>query len=482
MKSSSLLQKMDILYSTKLTISTSDCEQKQYEKLHIAIRKRMRKDFSLLERAVKIIQEEDIVIRPLYPISDYHCYLFSLLKVCCKQHNLDLEEVQRLEPIEIEIRNTKETIVAYSLRRATFAKNCHKKPWRLTHFKGEYHTIYDYTSFIAEEYIDHCLRYFAQHNSDLIQYLVAKHCVAVNKNSIEVQLPIDTNFAEDMKKVIQRYWGESYKAHYTHQVNKYRDIFYGQIGDDWDKWFVCQEIIRHLQYVKVKKRVEEDRSSYARVFETKKNILKKTMAVMKDNAFLNFYGYVELDNSTDLERFFILEKHLMDFHNRFTIPEARDHSLRVKKLGKHRADGLYFPGEKATIFAIDHPESFAHELAHQIDYTHGENETLLSEGASFRHIIDVYVDLVTTNIEKLPSGSVLKKRWFSRQKFNCDYYCQNTEVFARAFEIFLYHEKIRNPLIDCRFTEKTLYPDDPYFVNILRDYIYSSVCPLISLQ
>lgn len=482
MKSSSLLQKMNILYNTRFTINTSDCAQKQYEKLHLALRKRIRKDFSLLERIENIIKEEDIVFRPLYPISDYHCYLFSLLKVCCKQHNLSLEEVQRLEPIEIEIKNTQPPIVAYSLRRATFAKSCHKKPWRLTHFKGDYHTIYDYTSFIAEVYLDHCLNYFAQQNAELMRYLVAKDCVTVHKNRVEAKLPIDTDFAADMKKTVQHYWRENYAVHYTHSTNVYRDIFYGRIHNDFSKWFVCQEIIHHLQYVKVKKRVEEERSTYARVFETKKNILKKTLAVMKDNAFLNFYGYVELDNSTDLEYFYTLEKHLMDFHNHFTIPEARDHSLRVKKLGKHKADGLYFPGEKATIFAIDHPESFAHELAHQIDYTHGENGELLSEAASFRHIMDIYVDLVTTKIRKLSSGSPLKKRWFSRQKFNCEYYCQNTEVFARAFEIFLYHENIRNPLIDCRFTEKTLYPQDPYFISILRDYIYSSVCPLISLQ
>ncbi|WP_372365700.1 hypothetical protein [Candidatus Uabimicrobium sp. HlEnr_7] len=480
LKSSNLLQKMDILYNTRFTVNTNDSGEKQYQKLVFAVRKRMRKNFSLMEQALQVIDNSNIVVRFLHPISDYHCYLFSLLKVCSKKHDLSLEEVQRLEPIEIEIID--KSIVVYSLRRANFDKSCHKKPWRLAKSKMKYHTIYDYSSFVAEIYVDYCLNYFAKQHCDLMPYLVAKNCVIVHQNRIKVNLPVDSDFAHDLKKVISRYWGNEVIQNYTRNINKYKNVFYARVLNNFDKWFVTKEIIRHLQYVKVKKRVEDDRSTYARVFETKKNIRKKTLAVMKDNAFLNFYGYVELDNSTDLEYFSVLEKHLMELHNYFTLPVAVDHSLRVKKLGKHKADGLYFPSEKATIFAIDHPESFAHELAHQIDYTHGEQKSLLSETASFRHVVDLYIDLVTAQIQNLPANSTLRKRWFSRHKYNCDYYCQNTEIFARAFEIFLYHENIRSPLVECHFRDKSLYPHDPYFVSTIREYIYSSVCPLISLQ
>lgn len=62
---------------------------------------------------------------------------------------------------------------------------------------------------------------------------------------------------------------------------------------------------------------------------------------MKNNCFKENFGYVELDNDVDLMKFKKIEREFLEFKKVVPLPELNDHSFRVKKLGRIKADGVY---------------------------------------------------------------------------------------------------------------------------------------------
>ena len=226
-----------------------------------------------------------------------------------------------------------------------------------------------------------------------------------------------------------------------------------------------------MKYLRIKAEQEfEQRNCYARSFQTKRYIRYTTQKVMESNIFLKYYGYVELDNEVDLSKFRFLESEFARLNTFLPVPVAKDHSFRIKKLGKHRAEGIYFPHYKATILDIDHPQSYVHELAHQIDYTFTQDNTLLSENLDFRVVTDRYKYLVNQNIEALENDSLFKKKWFGRTKYNCDYFYQNTEIFARCFEIYLAQRNVTNAFFVSNLGNDPVYPQTPDFTVLINNY------------
>src|SRR5699024_4230619 len=151
------------------------------------------------------------------------------------------------------------------------------------------------------------------------------------------------------------------------------------------------------------------------------------------NEFLGKYGYVEIDNDVDLNKFEKLSQEFKELSHKIYIPKADDHSFRIKKLGKHRAAGIYFSGMKSTIVDIDNPDAYIHELGHQIDYTLGKG-SLISASLSFRHIIDEYKVLIRDAVNELDNDNSFKKSWFGNSSYNGDYYFQPTEIMARSLD------------------------------------------------
>ncbi len=211
--------------------------------------------------------------------------------------------------------------------------------------------------------------------------------------------------------------------------------------------FIPAEMIKQMEYLvdKTERRLNME-SDYARAFQTKKHINKRTKKVMDNNAFLSKYGYVEIDNDVDLKLFGQLEKDFKSLCQKIHIPTTKDHSFRIKKLGRHRAAGLYYPDPiKSIIFDLDHPNAFVHELEHLIDFTLlSENEQMVSESLHFRKIMDSYKRIMDDKISNLDMDNPFRKQWFGKPKYNRSYYFQATEVFARSYELYLSQ---RNPLV-----------------------------------
>lgn len=201
-------------------------------------------------------------------------------------------------------------------------------------------------------------------------------------------------------------------------------------------------------------------SEVARAFETKKNIPEKVLKVMKNSKFLENFSYVELDSDTDLKKFKLVEKEFLRIRKIFDMDNVVKAELRFRKLGKHKALGLYYPGLKCLCVDITSPSSFMHEFCHHLDYT--LSDIPLSLKSNFRKIISEYTKRYDS--QKGNNSYLIRKR---------SYFLTPTEVFARTFEMYLVSKNISTSLLKDKddMNINNGYPEtDEKFINLIISY------------
>lgn len=221
------------------------------------------------------------------------------------------------------------------------------------------------------------------------------------------------------------------------------------------------------------KDASNEKANYAKAFQTKKHIPKTHLKKMEDNRFLDIYGYVELDEDVDLERFEEIERQFTEFSRLAGMSEAKDHDFRIKRLGNYRAAGVYFPFFKSTIFDIRHPDAFGHEWMHQIDYTFRGDGRNVHEESRFHPLYVRYMEEVERAIAEAGDDNPLKKSWKGSTKYNRGYYSKKTEVFARLGEIYLStFIDDNNSLIKKKeeLEASPVYPTDDMTVRLVVSY------------
>lgn len=209
-------------------------------------------------------------------------------------------------------------------------------------------------------------------------------------------------------------------------------------------------------------------SECARAFETKKNIPQKILKVMKNTTFLKDFSYVELDEDTDISKFHLIEKEWIKVKKALNLEKYLDSikpELRFKKLGKHRALGLYYPTLNCICVDITSPSSFLHEFGHFIDYTNKKGQYSLKY--EFFPLIEEY--------KKSYNSYILKNRnseaaYLTRKK---NYFFTPTEIFARCFEIYLVNKGVKNSFL--KEKENLIvslgYPEiNNYFLDLINNY------------
>lgn len=136
--------------------------------------------------------------------------------------------------------------------------------------------------------------------------------------------------------------------------------------------------------------------------------------------------------------------------------------LKFRKLGKHKATGLYAPFLNILAVDVRNTESFIHEYGHYLDYKHGDKASeSYSLEDNFEHIITAYSnnfkiiskkkedDLLTrlmkASKESIPSVVSLEEKRLSSElelvkqtEKMFDYFTTPTEIFARGFELWVY--------------------------------------------
>ena len=202
---------------------------------------------------------------------------------------------------------------------------------------------------------------------------------------------------------------------------------------------------------------------HARSFETKKGIPKSTLAYMESSGFNKTFGYLELDERCDIAKVEEVRQQFDAFKERF-LPKADASlvSLRFKRLGNHKAAGLYYPTLKCLCVDINNPGSFVHEFGHMLDYTSGE----LSLRADFAPALVRYRGIIS-------ESKALKER---KGKYSLDYFTEVHEVFARCFE--MYFTEVQG--LSCDLVKDAHGPEYPREDRELMGYIKTYFDGLLS--
>lgn len=191
------------------------------------------------------------------------------------------------------------------------------------------------------------------------------------------------------------------------------------------------DVVRQKTY---ERRLNDD-AKRAKVYETKKNIRPEIQQTMKDTSLLEHFRYVEIDDEVDLAKFKHFEKEVTQLISYLPQTESKP-ELRLRKLGNHKALGLYFPG--LNTIAVDFRsskdthvvggagvQSFIHEYGHYLDYNYGKDSLSLSK--DFQPILKAYQEeIIKEDYQDIQTNT----------KYGLDYYTTPTEVFARAFELY----------------------------------------------
>lgn len=200
----------------------------------------------------------------------------------------------------------------------------------------------------------------------------------------------------------------------------------------------------------------------ARAFETKKNIPEKTVKAMEESEFNEYFGYVEFDEDVDLEKVSEIAKEFIAFKETY-LPGAdvKDNQIRFRKLGKHKALGLYYPSLKCLCVDINAPSSLIHEFGHLLDYKYEE----LSSKFNFYAIRKRYEKVVDAAMGD-------DARWNGNTKYNRDYYLRPTEIFARSFEIYMSRFMgLKNSILETPGGyESFCYPSDEEYLQLIKIY------------
>ncbi len=221
-------------------------------------------------------------------------------------------------------------------------------------------------------------------------------------------------------------------------------------------------------------------TEHARSFEPLRGLSEKLQKDMEKSEFNNYFSYVEYDPDAIRDKngeisFEVLDKNGKVISTETVISEFKaiakifgfkkqeGVSLRFRRLGNHRASGLWYPSLKCMCIDFRMPSSFIHEYGHLLD----TQARSASRSDAFLPIKELYSGLLRKAANKDKDlGDRLKKG-----KYSLDYYLTATEVFARTFEMYMSRCcGISNVLINPSEAEGFAYPRDPSLEQKIRDY------------
>lgn len=156
---------------------------------------------------------------------------------------------------------------------------------------------------------------------------------------------------------------------------------------------------------------------------------------MNQSTIFNQLGFkkVEVDTETykgkafDYKTFSKMEKDFQCIYGKLPQPEEKV-DLRFRNLkGK---GGVFFDEFNTIVINPEYFNTFIHEYGHYVDYKHSKER--YSSRKEFLHIASNYKEAYLKELEK--EGDFLTKALYKRRK---DYYVDEVEVFARAFELWV---------------------------------------------
>lgn len=203
---------------------------------------------------------------------------------------------------------------------------------------------------------------------------------------------------------------------------------------------------------------ENSSSNSARAWEDKKNPKESHVEAGKKSVLMKHFRKIEIDDDVDLDEFKRFEKDFVEVVDKLPkIPKGKEPELKIRKLGRHKAHGIYFPHKNVIGIDIRTSGSTVHELAHQYDLTIKGNASLRRE---FRDVVSDY-----TKSLKIPPGEPSSR---------AEYLSTPTEILARGFTVFAHEELgIKNSLIDERKFDN--YDHTPFKNPELKEKMFNFI-------
>lgn len=367
----------------------------------------------------------------------------------------------------------------------------HRTARKFRHSEGGYHPIVDLESYLAEASLLRALRRYVEEEPErlpqaLFEWRLRGGAVDIGNLSDEaVKTLAKMAPAYGVGTVTGRWSNDAWTRLLSAYAEEGGDVFAAGSFRDPLRGLAPLVIKFATDLADLRERVKDamaERAEYATAFQTKKHIPQTHQARMEDNRFLDVYGYVELDEDVDLEKFTAIEADLVRFVEATGMRPAPDHAFRVRRLGRYKAAGIYFSAYKTTAFDLRHPSSFGHEWMHQVDFTALDGKTV-SETARFQPLYMRYREVVSEAIKGLPKDDPVGKAWRGSTKYNRDYYLKKTEVFARLGELYLAEVVGDNSLLqrDGELRDSPVHPDDPVTMDLVRTYfgeLFGKISPV----
>ena len=207
-----------------------------------------------------------------------------------------------------------------------------------------------------------------------------------------------------------------------------------------------------------KKYVRESGGKIATVWDDKKNPLPSHVNAARNSSLNRHFRKLEIDNDVSLEEFKDFEESFQEIHSKLPpLPDDRKPELRIRKLGKHGAIGLYSPVHNTVAIDVRTSGAMIHELGHYYDIA-GSNNASVRDG--FHSIVRDYD-------KSLPKDMTLTQR---------RYLTTPSEVLARGFEHYA-HERLgikNNRVLDERRfkdADHTPFRNSPELKKRVFDFI-----------
>ena len=202
----------------------------------------------------------------------------------------------------------------------------------------------------------------------------------------------------------------------------------------------------------------------ATAYITKKNIPISIQKAMDSSGFHNYFGYVEFDEDVDLDAVRKIEEEYKAINKQyFSGSSFMEVTLRFRKLGKHKASGLYYPSIRNLCVDIQTPSSFIHEHFHMLDEQLGD----LSLEVDFDTIVNTYKAAFLKEMENFDPA--VTKKLNGSSKYNLKYFFRRAEIFARCGEIYFNRIlKVKSSLLEPTLTYA--YPESEELNRLIEKY------------
>lgn len=210
--------------------------------------------------------------------------------------------------------------------------------------------------------------------------------------------------------------------------------------------------------------------AHAKSYQTKRGIPEKVIKAMKESLFNKYFSYVEFDEMSDIEKAEDVAKEFIAIKETyFKSLDLKGAQVRFRRLGNHKASGLYYPSLNCLCVDVGCVRSFIHEFGHLIDFVSGDG--VLSERDDFYQLWNIYCDALDDYLKK-NKESEAAKRLSGGSKYNLSYYKVKTEAFARCFEIYCTeYLGIKNALCNPDERDAFAYPtEDKVVMSFIREY------------